>query len=75
MFQKIQFKASSKVSLDAFLFKAFKFFDLHNSGFLNKNDFFRAIAKCGVVVDTHVLFLPFRTWMQYLVTMRTPKAN
>ncbi len=41
--------------MDAFLFKAFKFFDLYNNGALNKIDFFKAIAKCGVVVDTHVV--------------------
>ena len=55
--QKIQFKASSKVSLDAFLFKAFKFFDLYQNGHLGQVDFFRAIAKCGVVVDPEVFFL------------------
>jgi Ca2+-binding EF-hand superfamily protein len=52
---KIQFKASSKVSNDAVLFKAFKFFDLYNNGWLSKSDFFKAIAKCGVVPETHVL--------------------
>lgn len=51
----MQYKASSKVSPDAFLYKAFKFFDLYNNGYLGKLDFFKAIAKCGVVVDTHVV--------------------
>lgn len=53
---KIQFKASSRISNDAVLFKAFKFYDLYNNGFLSRADFFKAIAKCGVVVDTHVPF-------------------
>jgi hypothetical protein len=61
LLQKIKFKASSKVSTDAFLFKAFKFFDLLNSGALPKSDFFRAIAKCGVLVDSYVLLTSPRT--------------
>lgn len=52
---KLQFKASHRVSTDALLFKAFKFYDLYNNGYLLKTDFFKAIAKCGVVVDTHNL--------------------
>ena len=52
--QKIQFKTFSNVSLDAYLFRNFKFFDLHLQGSLAKSDFFRAIAKCGVVVEPEV---------------------
>ena len=59
---KIQFKTFSNVSLDAYLFKNFKFFDLHNQGRLSSSDFFRAIAKCGVVVETHVLMYQDRIW-------------
>lgn len=59
--EKIQFKASSKVSLDAFLFKAFKFFDLYQNGRLGQVDFFKAIAKCGVVVDPEVPICSKRT--------------
>lgn len=51
---KLQFKASSKVSIDWLLFKAFRFFDLNNNGHLPQSQFFRAIAKCGVLVDSHV---------------------
>lgn len=51
---KLLFKSSAKVTSEAYLFKAFKFFDLFNNGYLNKKDFFKAIAKCGVVVDTYV---------------------
>jgi Ca2+-binding EF-hand superfamily protein len=54
LLQKIQFKTFSNVSLDAYLFKAFKFFDLYSHGYLSKTDFFRAIAKCGVVVEIQV---------------------
>jgi hypothetical protein len=32
-----------------------RFFDLQDKGMLSKLDFFKAIAKCGVVIDTHVL--------------------
>lgn len=53
---KLEYKASSKISPDTYLYKSFKFFDLYNNGYLNKSDFFKAIAKCGVVVDTHVNF-------------------
>ncbi len=39
------------------MYKSFKFFDLYNTGSLGKSDFFKAIAKCGVVVDTHVILM------------------
>lgn len=70
LINKIQFKASSKVSADMVLFKAFKFFDLYNNGFLVKKDFFKAIAKCGVIVDTYVeLLLYKRILMRSIVIM------
>lgn len=59
---KIQFKTFSNVSLDAYLFKNFKFFDLHNQGRLSSSDFFRAIAKCGVVVETHDMATVFQAY-------------
>jgi len=55
------------VSLDAFLFKAFKFFDLLNNGALSKNDFFRAIAKCGVLVESYVPFDLSRIWISFTI--------
>ena len=61
LLQKIQFKSSSKTSMDAFLFKNMRFFDLQDKGLLSKLDFFKAIAKCGVVVDTYVPLPPPRT--------------
>ncbi len=67
---KIQFKTFSNVSLDAYLFKNFKFFDLHNQGRLSSSDFFRAIAKCGVVVETHVLLYRYRIWQLFFKLMR-----
>ena len=42
-----------------------KFFDLNNKGNLSKLDFLKAIAKCGVVIDTHVLSFTFRIWKQF----------
>ena len=48
--------------MDAFLFKNMRFFDLHEKGQLNKLDFFKAIAKCGVVIDTYVHLSWRRTW-------------
>jgi hypothetical protein len=71
---KIQFKTFSNVSLDAYLFKNFKFFDLHNQGRLSSADFFRAIAKCGVVVETHVLFYRFRIWLLFFKLTRMKMA-
>jgi len=41
--------------MDGFLFKSFKFFDLNSNGWLTKMDFFKAIAKCGLVVQTQVI--------------------
>lgn len=58
------------MSLDTFLFKAFKFFDLNNNGCLAKNDFFRAIAKCGVAVDSEVIILRCRLWIRFIGTMQ-----
>lgn len=68
--QKIQFKTFSNVSLDAYLFKNFKFYDLHAQGYLSKADFFRAIAKCGVVVETHVSYSSLRMLIPF--TGHTP---
>lgn len=48
---KLNYKASSKISPDAVLFKAFKFFDLNGVGYVPKAEFFRTIAKIGVVID------------------------
>lgn len=31
--------------------RSFKYFDLNNSGYANKKQFFKAIEKIGVVVD------------------------
>ena len=60
---KLLFKSSSKVSPEAVLFKAFKFFDTFNNGYLNRKDFFKAIVKCGVIVDTYVsMGLRGRIW-------------
>lgn len=39
---------------EATLLKAFKFFDLQNSGNLSKNEFFRGLAKVGVVPELQV---------------------
>ena len=72
---KIQFKTFSNVSLDAYLFKNFKFFDLHNQGRLSSSDFFRAIAKCGVVVETHVLVKQDRIWQLSFKLMQTKMAQ
>ena len=66
---KIQFKASSRMSNDAVLFKAFKFYDLYNNGNLSRIDFFKAIAKCGVVVDTHVQSILSRILMLFIDIM------
>ena len=49
---KLAFKASSKVALDALLFKTFKFFDLNNAGYVPESEFYRSIAKVGVVFET-----------------------
>ena len=57
------------MSNDAVLFKAFKFYDLYNNGYLSRTDFFKAIAKCGVVVDTHVRLLLSRILMLSIVIM------
>jgi Ca2+-binding EF-hand superfamily protein len=40
------------VSNDSLLFKTFKFFDLNNVGYVPRNEFFRAIAKTGVVISS-----------------------
>lgn len=46
---KLSFKASSKVALDSLLLKTFKFFDLDNAGIVPENEFYRTMAKVGVV--------------------------
>ena len=61
--------------MDAFLFKNMRFFDLGDKGHLSKLDFFKAIAKCGVVIDTHVPETPFRTCRQSTETMQLKTAR
>lgn len=39
------------MSADALLFKTFKFFDLNNVGYVPETEFYRTIAKVGVVFE------------------------
>lgn len=57
------------MSNDAVLFKAFKFYDLYNNGYLSRVDFFKAIAKCGVIIDTHVTLVLSRIFRVSIDTM------
>ncbi len=36
---------------DTVLMKSFKYFDLNNSGYVDKYHFFRAVEKIGVIVE------------------------
>jgi Ca2+-binding EF-hand superfamily protein len=49
---KLAFKASSKISADSLLVRLFKFFDLHETGELPFQEFFRGVAKAGVVLGS-----------------------
>jgi Ca2+-binding EF-hand superfamily protein len=51
------------------LFKAFKFFDLNNNGCLRKNDFFKAIAKCGVAIEAAVILKYYLEYGYHLLTL------
>lgn len=48
---KLSQKSTSHCPEDTVLMKAFKYFDLNNSGYVTKTLFFRAIEKVGVVVE------------------------
>ena len=41
---------------ETFLAKSFKFFDIHNKGEVNFDQFHRAIEKMGGVIDKQVFF-------------------
>jgi hypothetical protein len=43
--------------MDSLLFKTFKFFDLGNIGFMPENQFYRTIAKIGVVFEAPQVLL------------------
>lgn len=58
LLNKLSFKASAKISNDALLLKTFKFFDLNNAGWVPRSEFFRAIAKAGVVISSPEVALP-----------------
>ena len=45
---KLALKSSGKTSEEALIIKAFKYFDLDNSGECSKDEFLKAIAKLGV---------------------------
>lgn len=40
---------------ETFLAKCFKFFDIHNKGEVNFDQFFRTVEKIGVIIDKNVL--------------------
>ncbi|CAK80234.1 unnamed protein product (macronuclear) [Paramecium tetraurelia] len=47
---KLQFKASSRISIEKVLQNIFKFFDLNNEGYWKKQDFLKAIPKADVTI-------------------------
>ena len=47
---KLQQKATTFIPEDTVLLKAFKYFDLTNSGLVDQRLFFKALEKIGVVV-------------------------
>ncbi|KAL4439152.1 hypothetical protein ABPG74_008927 [Tetrahymena malaccensis] len=51
LLRKLDQRSSSKSGVEATLIKSFKFFDLQNNGLLSKNEFFRGLAKVGVVPE------------------------
>ena len=61
--------------MDVLLFKNLRFFDLSDKGYLPRLDFFKGIAKCGVVIDTHVPRHPLRTWISSSSTMPVKMAR
>lgn len=61
--------------MDSFLLKAFKYFDLTNNGYLSKRDFFKAVAKCGVVVQPNVTVALVRILIWCSDTTRRKRAS
>jgi len=58
---KIEQKCTTTQSEEGFLTKCFKFFDIHNKGQVNFEQFFRAVEKIGVVIDKNVLVHTYLT--------------
>jgi len=56
----LQQKSSGNASEEAVLAKAFKYFDLNNSGTVEPDEFAKAIEKIGIMIPTkQVSFIPF----------------
>jgi Ca2+-binding EF-hand superfamily protein len=51
-------KCPSNQQEDAFLAKAFKFFDIHNKGEVTFDQFSRAVEKVGVIIEKDVSHFP-----------------
>ena len=52
---KLEQKSSFSTSAETVLLRAFKYFDLDNSGAVNLQEFFKAVEKIGMVVDPQKL--------------------
>ena len=60
MHAKISQKCQANQSEEGFISKTFKFFDIHNKGQVNFEQFHRAVEKIGLVIEKQVsmLFIP-----------------
>ena len=59
---KIQSKSNSYQSDETFLVKTLKFFDIHNQGSLDFNNFNRSVEKIGVIIEKDTLEYLFNTF-------------
>jgi len=63
---KIGQKSKANQTEETFLVKAFRYFDLNNSGTVSKNEFHKAIQKIGVTsFEDHVIFSLFPHYLSY----------
>ena len=54
---KIMQKCPPTQNEEGFLAKTFKYFDIHNKGEVNFDQFFRTVEKIGVIIDKNVSYL------------------
>ena len=68
---KLHYKASSHITEEGVLLKAFKYYDLSNSGTCNETNFIKTIRKIGIVSYTDDELLSFYS----TYTQTSPNLN
>lgn len=55
---------------ESYLAKTFKFFDIHNKGEVNFDQFYRTVEKLGVIIDKNVSVFNILCYIYYLGSLK-----